>query len=73
MNTQFALQKTLKVTYLHISFSYYNFGSVGVLHQLLQSLRVNVMQGHVGLTALGHLICSHNIHSCAIDAFEDHW
>lgn len=52
MNTQFALQKTLKATYLHISFSYYDFGSVGILHQLLQSLRVNVMQGHVGLTAL---------------------
>lgn len=44
--------------HLHITFPDYNLRRVGVLDKLLQSLRVNVMEGHVSLPALGHLICT---------------
>lgn len=43
-------------SYLHIPLSHHDLSRVGVLHQLLQRLGVDVMQGHMGLAALTHLI-----------------
>lgn len=51
-----ALWRRENSSYLHIPLSHHDLSSVGVLHQLLQGLRVDVVQGHMGLAALTHLI-----------------
>lgn len=43
--------------YLHVTFPDHYLCCVGVLDQLLQSLRVDVVQGDMGLSTLWHLIC----------------
>lgn len=43
-------------SYLHVAFSDHYLCCVGILDQLLQSLTVNVMKGHMGLPTLRHLV-----------------
>lgn len=43
-------------SYLHVPLAHHNLSRVSVLHQLLQGLRVDVMQRHMRLAALAHLI-----------------
>lgn len=43
-------------SYLHVALAHHDLGRVRVLHQLLQGLRVDVVQRDVGLAALAHLI-----------------
>lgn len=45
-----------KSSYLHVPLSHHDLSCVGILHQLLQRLGVDVMQCHMGLAALTHLI-----------------
>jgi len=52
-----AIPEVPPVSYLHVALPHHDLCGVGVLDQLLQGLRVNVVQRHVGLPALGHLIC----------------
>lgn len=47
----------LKQPHLHVAFAHHNLSRVCELHQLVQGLRVDVMQRDVGLAALAHLIC----------------
>ena len=46
----------LRPPHLHVAFSHHNFGCVCKLHQLVQGLRVDVVQCHMCLTALTHLV-----------------
>lgn len=46
-----AIPEILKL-YLHIAFPNNYLSCVGILHQLLQCLWINVMQRHMGLPAL---------------------
>lgn len=46
-----------EISHLHVAFPDHNLCCVGVLDQLLQSLTVDVMKGHMGLPTLRHLIC----------------
>lgn len=43
-------------SYLHVPLAHHDLRCVRVLHQLLQGLGVNVVQRHVRLAALTHLI-----------------
>lgn len=43
--------------HLHVAFAHHDLGRVRKLHQLVQGLRVDVMQSYVRLAALAHLIC----------------
>lgn len=49
--------REMRHPHLHVALAHDDLGSVRKLHQLVQGLRVNVVQRHVRLAALTHLIC----------------
>lgn len=70
--TLLSKELTFSIPYLHITFPHHDLCCVGVLDQLLQSLRVDVMQGDMGLPTLRHLICTvtKNRSCCVISFLE---
>lgn len=68
--TLLSKELTFSIPYLHIAFPHHDLCCVGVLDQLLQSLRVDVMQGHMGLPTLRHLVCTATKNrSCCVISF----
>lgn len=47
----------MRQAHLHVTFAHHDLSRIGKLHQLVQGLRVDVMQRHMCLAALTHLIC----------------